>query len=106
MRRNDVDPWCKVAVETIEIDGVEVVVTGLSIGELNALSKEKKSDIEASLDLVCACCERRDGVKLTHQNAMSFRPDVIKQLNDAVARVNGFKPGNSKATDGDTFFSD
>lgn len=94
------DPWCKRPVETVDIDGVKVTVRGLSIGELHALNKEKKDDVESSLDVVIACCVRSDGIPITQESALNFRPEVMRKLNDVVARVNGFDAGNLSATVG------
>lgn len=91
------DPWCDLPSETINISGVKVTVQGLSVGELQKVTKGIKDPEAISMAVLKACCIRADGVALTPEK---YRPDVYQKLNEVVSRVNGFDPGNSSATGG------
>jgi hypothetical protein len=106
MKRNNVDAWCKIPVETIEIDGVKVTISGLTVSQLDVLTSVKRSNIDQSIALICACCDLEGGAQIDLEKAKKFRADVFKTLSDAVARVNGLVPqGNLSATAGEDSFS-
>lgn len=90
------DPWCALPKETIELAGIKVEVSGLSIKELSDLTKAHKDDSDAiAMDLICACCKRSDGTAITAEMVGHLRPEIYKALSEAVSRVNGFiQPGN------------
>lgn len=105
MKRNSIDSWCKIPVETIDIDGVKVRISGLTVSQLGSLTSGKQSNIDQSIALISACCDV-DGEPLEHEVVKKFRADVFKVLSEAVARVNGLAPGNLNATDGEGSYSD
>jgi len=97
MKNGGVDSWCKIPVETIEVGGVKVTISGLTVGQLESLTSGKRSGIDQSIVLIAACCEV-DGKPLEAEKIKKCRADVFKVLSETVARVNGLLEGNLSAT--------
>lgn len=99
----------KTATESINVAGFNVQVKGLSVKELDRLSKGKDPDGIAA-DLIVACCFDEKGNQLIPNERKGevgdMSPIVFKELSEAVARVNGFSLGNSSATGGEGSSSD
>lgn len=97
--------------ETIEVAGHKVIVRGLTTGELSAIAKGREKDHEGlTRDLIVACCFDAAGKPLVPKERKAELDDIApawtRALQEAVARVNGFAPGNSSATDGEGSSSD
>lgn len=102
------DAATKPVTELLQVAGFQVEVRGLTIGELEKFRKpvdgKMRDPLEITVDLIIACCydpisnsplipaDDRDRVT-------KINPQIWKQLNEAIARVNGFVSGNLKATD-------
>lgn len=100
-------------VETITVLGERIEVRGLSIGELMDLTKSSKGEPapdnqKLAAALISLCCYGKDGNKIIPDPSVldEFSPDVFRQLNEAVTRVNGGTRGNPKATVDEDFSSD
>lgn len=94
------------ATEIVTVAGCKVTVRGLSIRELTKATKGKEKDPEAlTVDLIAACCFDDKGkplIPIERKDEISdMSPVAFKTLAEAVARVNGFAPGNSSATGGE-----
>ena len=98
----------KPVTETLEVAGFKVEVRGLSIEKLETLRKNKdgksRDPLDVTIDLIVECCfDASSGQPLISpdqkESIKKLNPQIWRTLNDAIARVNGFVSGNSKATD-------
>jgi len=102
----------QVAVERIKVAGTDVEVRGLSTREVSEIykGKDKDKDPEAlTVDLIVACCFHNGKPLIPLERkaeVLDIAPTAFKVLSESVARVNGFVPGNSNATDGGSSSSD
>jgi hypothetical protein len=88
--------------EIVDVEGYEVEVRGLNIGEQNRLRNAANGDAEAlGLAILCACCFLDGKRAFTEETVQSVMPRIAEQLSAAIKRVNGSPPGNSGATDAD-----
>lgn len=109
------DAATKPVTETLELAGFTVEVRGLSIGELERFRRtvdgKPRDPMDVTTDLILECCF--DAISNTplipeseRERIVKLNPKIWKELSEAIARVNGFVSGNSKATDTEDSSSD
>lgn len=93
------------AVESVTVAGVKITVRGLNVRDLQAITNKRGKDNEGILlDLICSCCFYANGsgkpiIPEDRKGEVGeLSPAAFRALSDAVAKVNGFAPGNSGAT--------
>ena len=86
-------------METVNIEGVEIEVRGLSLGEARAIEKLYPDNSRRGLAVIVASCFVDGERAFTIEALNDVVPGVIYQLDEVVGRVNGAPKGNSKATE-------
>jgi len=96
------------ACEIIDIAGIKIEVRGLSVKDLATITRPGKGEAERdpqamTTDLIAACLFYPNGARVIPDDRKAelneISPIHYRALNEAVGRVNGFLPGNFKATD-------
>ncbi len=83
--------------EMVKIEGVEIEIRGLSLGEARELEKQYQDSLRGLAVIVRSCFI--DGKQaFTMETLQDVMPKYVQQLDEAIGRVNSFSPGNSKAT--------
>ena len=81
--------------ELIEVGGVKIEVRGLSLGEARKIGEDSKN---SGIMAIVASCFIDNKPAFTRADVESMMPKYAQQIDEAIGRVNEYKPGNSKAT--------
>ena len=77
--------------EVVNIEGIRIEVRGLSLGEARALGEDAKT---SGIMAIVASCFIDGKAAFTKDDVERMMPQYVQQLDAAIGRVNGYKPGN------------
>ena len=79
--------------ETVTIEGVEIEIRGLSLGEARGLEKNYQDNLRGLAVIVASCFI--DGKQaFTMESLQDVMPKYVQQLDEAIGRVNAPPKGN------------
>lgn len=77
--------------ELVKVEGIEIEVRGLSLGEARRIGEDSKT---SGIMAIVASCFIDGKPAFTKDEVESMMPKYVHQLDEAIGRVNGYKPGN------------
>jgi hypothetical protein len=77
--------------EVIDVEGIKIEVRGLSLGEARKIGDDTKT---SGIMAIVASCFIDDKPAFTRADVEAMMPKYVHQIDEAIGRVNGYKPGN------------
>jgi hypothetical protein len=77
--------------EIVDVEGIKIEVRGLSLGEARKIGEDTKN---SGVMAIVASCFIDGKEAFTKDDVEQMMPKYVHQLDEAIGRVNGYKPGN------------